>query len=155
MQSDLQIQAERLQYKIQNEAEKTLSQIENTILRPIARTAYSCVVDCYDKASTTGSKELLQSCSNNCQKVHESVNSLIGREINEYQNRVNRSMMQCQDEVSGLMTHDMMENDRKRKKMEHKVLNCLEKAVKDHVKQLEPMKCRIADSVKEIEKRSG
>ena len=68
--------------------------------------------------------------------------------MNQFQERLNRAMMLCQDEARDLMTPDIQSNPRQMKKMEDKVVSCMSKTVNHHIGLLNPLKKRIAGQLK-------
>jgi Eukaryotic protein of unknown function (DUF842) len=74
--SAAQAKAEQLNAKMESEARLVLDSIDRLWLRKVARSSYSCVVACFDKAGTTGSAEVLDQCSRNCLVKHQNANAL-------------------------------------------------------------------------------
>jgi hypothetical protein len=150
--SQLQAKANALNSRIEGEAKQTIDEIERTLLRPIARKAYACVVKCYDDAGQKGSTEQIDRCSRQCQVPYQYANNVLQQEIGQFQNRLNRAMMQCNDEASAMITPDVQNDARKMQKVEDTVINCISKTVDHHIKQLIPMKQRIEAGLKEASK---
>lgn len=150
--AELQIKANELNSRMEGEAKKSIDEIERTLLRPIARKAYACVVKCYDDAGQHGSTEQIDRCSRQCQGPYQLASNVLQQEIGQFQNRLNRAMMQCNDEASAMITPAVQNDARKMKKVEDTVLNCMSKTVDHHIKQLLPMKQRIEASLKEVSK---
>ncbi len=59
-------------------------------------------------------------------------------------------MMQCNDDASAMITPDVQNDARKMKKVEDAVIGCISRAVDSHVKQLGPLKQRVASQLKEL-----
>jgi len=140
----LEAQVRALSAKMEGEAKVAMDDIERTLLRPIARNSYACVLKCYDDAGSKGSSEQLQHCSQNCQGKFQMSQSIVQQEVNQFQERLNRAMMLCQDEARDLMTPDIQSNPKQMKKMEDKIVNCMSKTVNHHIGLLNPLKKRIA-----------
>jgi hypothetical protein len=62
-------------------------------------------------------------------------------------------MTQCQDDASAMVTPDVQNNARKMRKVEDTILNCISKTVDSHIKQLGPMKQRVASQLKQLSKK--
>mmetsp|Transcript_36786 Transcript_36786/g.51982 ORF Transcript_36786/g.51982 Transcript_36786/m.51982 type:complete len:88 (-) Transcript_36786:390-653(-) len=73
----LQARAQELNAKMEGEARIVLDEIERTLLRKVARGSYACVVECFDKAGTTGPSEVLDHCSRNCQAKYQQANAIV------------------------------------------------------------------------------
>lgn len=57
-------------------------------------------------------------------------------------------MMDCQDQAKDLMSPGIENNPSKMQKVEESLLNCMSKAVDQHIQLLKPMKKRIAEQLK-------
>jgi hypothetical protein len=80
---DLQAKANALNSKLEGEAKIAVDDIERNLLRPVARSAYACVVKCYDDAGTNGSSEALEGCSRNCQNPYQISNNIV-QQVNKH-----------------------------------------------------------------------
>lgn len=150
--SDLQTRANALNSRMEGEAKKSIDEIERALLRPIARKAYACVVKCYDDAGQKGPSEQIERCSRQCQVPFQYANNILQQEIGQFQNRLNRAMMQCNDEASAMITPAVQNDARKMQQVEDTVIHCITKTVDHHIKQLSPMKQRIEAGIKEVAK---
>ena len=65
-----QTKAQALNMKLESAARETIDDIDKHHLRKVARQAFSCALACYDKAGTSGSSEVLDQCTTNCQTPH-------------------------------------------------------------------------------------
>ncbi len=61
-------------------------------------------------------------------------------------------MTQCNDDASAMITPDVQRDARKMKKVEDTVLSCISKTVDNQLKQLGPMKQRVASQLKQLSK---
>ena len=73
----LQARAQELNARMQGQASVVFDEIDRQSLRKIARGSYACVLKCFDKAGTTGSSEMLQNCSQNCQVPYQNANAIV------------------------------------------------------------------------------
>jgi hypothetical protein len=74
---DLQAKANALNARLEGEAKLVVDDIERTLLRPVARGSYACVVKCYDDAGKNGSAESLDHCSRQCQQPYQIANNVV------------------------------------------------------------------------------
>lgn len=72
-----QAKAQQLNAKMESEARIVLDGIEKQWLRKVARSSYTCVVKCFDKAGSTGPSDALDQCSRNCQVNYQNANGLV------------------------------------------------------------------------------
>lgn len=146
----LQAQAQALNAKIEAAATGVLDEMERTTVRKVARKGLECVLKCYDKAGTSGSNDSLQHCSNNCQMPSQQANQFVQQEVGQFQNRLNRSMMECQDRAKDMM-YPGIENDAKKMgQVENQLLKCMSSTVDAHIGLLKPMRQRIEGQLKQF-----
>ena len=74
---DLQAKANALNARMEGEARIVIDDIERHQLRSVARKAFSCVVQCYDSAGTSGTQETLEQCSRDCQAPYQMAHGLL------------------------------------------------------------------------------
>jgi hypothetical protein len=72
-----QAKAQQLNVKMETEARTILDGIEKQWLRKVARSSYTCVVACFDKAGSAGPSEVLDQCSRNCQVNYQNANAIM------------------------------------------------------------------------------
>ena len=95
------------------------------------------------RAGKNGRKEQIEQCSQQCQIPYQTAGAATQQEISNFQNRLNRAMMQCNDDAQGMITPDMHDDTRKMKKVENSLLKCIEGVVDKSRGGLQPMKQRI------------
>mmetsp|Transcript_15826 Transcript_15826/g.34257 ORF Transcript_15826/g.34257 Transcript_15826/m.34257 type:complete len:150 (-) Transcript_15826:599-1048(-) len=140
---ELQSKVNQLTATIEGDLTKMVDEIERFQLRPLGRKMHACIISCYDKAGKNGRKEQIEQCSQQCQIPNQKAAAATQQEIANFQNRLNRAMMQCNDEAQGMITPDMQHDSRKMKKVEGSLLNCIQGAVNKSTAGLKPMKQRI------------
>ncbi|KAL7563082.1 hypothetical protein ACA910_022575 [Epithemia clementina (nom. ined.)] len=146
--SAAQARAQQLNAKLEEAARATLDEIDKKHVRKIARSAYACVVACYDNAGTSGSSETLDQCARSCNVPHQQANNLLQSEVNQFQNRLNRSMQECQDKVRDMMKPGDEKNVKKMQQVEDALIACISKTVDNHISLLKPMQQRIVGQLK-------
>uniref|UniRef100_A0A7S0CHI7 Uncharacterized protein n=1 Tax=Proboscia inermis TaxID=420281 RepID=A0A7S0CHI7_9STRA len=103
----LESKIQTLNAKMEGQAKTTIDEMDKLLLRPIARSSYTCVVSCYDKSGKTGSTEELQRCASQCQLPYQQAQNVVSTEVNQFQNRLSRAMMSCQDEARDYMSPEV------------------------------------------------
>lgn len=73
---------------------------------------------------------------------------MITQEVNQFQNRLNRAMMDCQDQARDMVTGDIQNDARQMRKFENTILSCMSKTVDHHIGLLDPMAKRIERDLK-------
>lgn len=70
--------------------------------------------------------------------------------MNQYQNRINRAMAECQDRARDLMVPGYEKDAKKLQKVEDALLSCMARTVDQHIQLLKPMRERIETSLKNL-----
>ena len=141
--SSSQAQAQALNAKMESEARKVIEDIERTSMRNLERKGLECALQCYQKAGSTAASEVLQQCVQNCQMPARQAAQVLNQEVNGFQNRLNRSMMECQDKAKDQMTPGMESDPKKMAALEDTMLKCMSQTVDHHIGLLKPMRQRI------------
>lgn len=102
------------------------------------------------RAGKNGRKEHIEHCTNQCQIPYQTAANVSQQEIANFQNRLQRAMMQCQDDVQGMITPDVQNDDKKMKRVEDNLLKCFDHAIQKSREGLRPMKQRIESQLKWI-----
>lgn len=66
----------------------------------------------------------------------------------QFQNRLNRSMQECQDKARDMMQPGYENDAKKMAKVEDALISCMAKTVDEHIRMLKPMKDRILTQLK-------
>ena len=78
---DLQAKANAQNARMEGAARIVIDDIERNQVRSIARTAFDCVVKCYDIAGTSGSQEVIDQCSRDCQAPYQMAHGVLQQVI--------------------------------------------------------------------------
>ncbi|KAG7351744.1 protein of unknown function DUF842 containing protein [Nitzschia inconspicua] len=144
----IQAQANALNAKMETEATQVLDDIERNWMRKVARESFACAVKCYDKAGKSGPAEALEQCARKCQMPYQQASALVQQEVNQFQNRLNRNMQECQEQARDRIQPGMENDPSKMAAIEQSLLDCMSKQVNEHIKLLQPMKNRITAALK-------
>lgn len=99
----------------------------------------------FARAGKNGRKEQIEQCSQQCQIPYQRAAAVTQQEIGNFQNRLSRAMMQCNDDAQSMMTPDM--DTKKMKKVEDSLLKCMEGVVNNYRDHLKPMKQRVESQI--------
>jgi hypothetical protein len=77
MSAEMQARANALNARMEAEASKVLDDLERNLLRKVARASFSCAVKCYDTAGATGTSDVLEACTRNCQVPYQQSSVLV------------------------------------------------------------------------------
>ncbi len=101
----------------------------------------------YARAGKNGRKEQIEQCSQQCQMPYQRAAAVTQQEIGNFQNRLSRAMMQCNDDAQSMVTPDMQHDTRKMKRVEDSLLKCMEGVVNNGRESLKPMKQRVETQI--------
>ena len=76
----------------------TLEQVEVERIRPFSRAMYLKMAECYNNKSATSND--VQRCMNDASAPAEQVQKIVTHEMNQFQQRLQRCIMDCKDEVT-------------------------------------------------------
>lgn len=85
-----------------------------------------------------------------CRKTYECLRYYPPQETGQFQNRLNRAMMDCQDQARDMVKPGMENDPAALTKVEGHVLKCMSKTVDGHIKLLRPMKDRLVSEIKKL-----
>ncbi|ACI65120.1 predicted protein [Phaeodactylum tricornutum CCAP 1055/1] len=80
--------------------------------------------------------------------IHSFVTFRYSQEVAQFQNRLNRSMQECQDKARDMMQPGYENDAKKMAKVEDALISCMAKTVDEHIRMLKPMKDRILTQLK-------
>jgi len=140
--SDIERSVAELHEKLERKIESTLGDFEKTHLRGLARKSYACILNCYDD-STNITPFQIDECSRYCQREIQSAQQYIQNEVSQFQARLNRSLMNCNDSFSASITPEIQNDPKKLKKMEGTLLHCMSSVVDNHIELIKPLQNRI------------
>lgn len=126
------------QQKLQRAVDQVVEGIEKSHLRPARKTAFLQMAKCCDSASS--SREAYHSCVQRAAAPEERSNGVVQQELNEFQNRLQRAVMACQDQVkdSGVTDPDLARTN---------MDACLLDVFQRHVKLVPTLKKRILQTI--------
>jgi Eukaryotic protein of unknown function (DUF842) len=70
------------------------------------------------------------------------------QEVNQFQNRLNRNMHECQEQARDRIQPGMENDPSKMAAIEQSLIDCMSNQVNEHIKLLQPMKNRITAALK-------
>lgn len=132
-----------LDVKLQGEVKVCMDFIEKKCLRKVQRKSLSCSLECLDKGGEKATSEQIQKCMHQCQTPLQQSQHVVQSEVQRFQQRLQRAMVNCQDEANDMVTPDVHSNPEKMRKIEDKMGNCFAKAMNSHIYMIGDMKKRI------------
>ncbi|KAL3815244.1 hypothetical protein ACHAXA_002293, partial [Cyclostephanos tholiformis] len=144
---ELQSKVNQLTTKTKGDLTNMVDEIERLKLRPMGRSMHSCIVSCYDKAGKNGRKEQIEQCSQQCQAPYQRAAAVTQHEIGNFQNRLSRALMQCNDDAQSLVAPGMQNDTKKMKRVEDSLLKCIEGVILNGRESLKPMKQRVESQI--------
>jgi len=138
----------KLQSKLQESVNDSMSRIEKFHMRPLFRQAYSCMSNCYKDQQC--SQDQLSRCVQNCSATSNTAQNIVQNEMNSFQNRLQRGIEQCQDELNDKITPEVRANPQKLEALRQGSLGCLNQCVTRHIELLKSVEGRIEHELHNI-----
>ena len=136
-----------LDVKLQGEVKACMDFIEKKYLRNVQRKSLQCSLDCLNKGGEKASSDQIQNCMHQCQTPLQQSQHVVQSEIQRFQQRLQRAMVNCQDEANDMVTPDVHNNPDKMRKIEEKMGHCFAKAMNSHISIIDDMKKRIINQL--------
>lgn len=149
--------AEEAQKRLQDNFTSMMDRLYRDDIRNVQRKAFECMAKCVsDKRST---QEQAAICQENCGAPIQAVTQFMDRELNEYQSRIQRSIMICRDEANDILPQDIgpssnNPNDPRMQKAVDKLDSCSKDAIERHIKMVPSIEDRIKKFVKSTDSGS-
>ncbi|XP_068622072.1 protein FAM136A isoform X1 [Battus philenor] len=86
---------EAQKYRIEQEMTKMVNELDKSYLRKMQGDMHRCAAKCCDDTQT--SLERVHGCIDNCTTALNNANNYVQGEINHFQNRLQRCVMDCND----------------------------------------------------------
>jgi replicative superfamily II helicase len=116
------------QLRLQTAATAMISELESSVLYPLQKKSYLCSAGCFDKIV---SSESLQHCVQSCQQAPQYASQVVQNEVNDFQQRIQRAMMVCQDKGQ-----DIYKSSNDEGKARSTMEKCGVGVVDEHIKML-------------------
>jgi exonuclease VII large subunit len=99
------------------------------------------------RAGKNGRKEQIEQCSQQCQAPYQRAAAVTQQEIGNFQNRLSRALMQCNDDAQSMVTPEMQNETKQMKRVEDSLLKCMEGVIHNGRESLKPMKKRVESQI--------
>merc|ERR1712183_324926 len=129
--------------RIDNEAQKIQRSLEKSYMRSIQAKAMRMGADCFENDEYT--TEQVQSCVSQTQQPITAVSNIVKNELEEFQKRLQRCLMTCQDNAKVAIQSKVSE----RAQVEMSFGNCMVSCSDKHYELMPMMKERIVDQIKQ------
>lgn len=134
-----------LQERFQRRVKDSLEVLDKQHLRRMQADCFKCSTRCCENG--TWSSEDVQNCLTRCQAPVQEAQTFLETELNNYQNRLQRCMMDCSDRVRDRMPQNPSENDLMKYRGEAE--SCAAKCIDSHLtQQLPALMTRLAERMK-------
>ncbi|KAK8753038.1 hypothetical protein OTU49_002201 [Cherax quadricarinatus] len=131
---------EQAQVRIQEAMTALVDDLDKTYLRGIQRAMHLCAAVCCEK--TENSVDQVHRCIESCSTPLTQAQSFVQNELSQFQERLQRCVMTCQDRVRDQVTADTSEAQVSVYKAEFE--GCAMQCVDDHIQLMPSVKKRIA-----------
>ncbi|CAM9338443.1 unnamed protein product, partial [Phaeothamnion confervicola] len=135
------IMSEDASRKLQDAVERMLENMERRDLRPLQQRTYSCMAKCYEDKRSPARQ--VSSCAEQCSMPAQRANEAIGQEMQEFQGRLQRCAMQCQDDAKERLPPGADPSDARFEAAKQQLESCTVRCIDKHIKQLPNIEARI------------
>lgn len=119
---------------------------QSVAFRPLQKCAYLKMAKCFDDPSA--SSQQIQSCLGSAGAPVNAAQNIIQGEMNQFQNRLQRCSMDCQDIATDKFSNQSSPSDRE--KFEREVLGCMQSCVDKHITLLKNMGAKLESEIDRI-----
>jgi len=135
---------QQAQAKVSNAMQSFAEDLDKSFFRELTRKMHLCAAQCCEDMSA--SSQSVAVCQRNCAVKTEAAHQYTSQEMEDFQNRMQRCVMVCEDQIRGRVTADLSEKQIDVYRKEHEVcsLNCID----THLAQLPALKNKIIDTLK-------
>jgi hypothetical protein len=124
--------------------------VEKDTLRPLQITTHKKIIDCY--SNKNASSQECEHCANNCTVPIRNAQNLIQNEMSQFQQKLQRCAMVCQDEVTSKYGGNPSEKDMP---AAQKAANsCVSSCVDKHIAMLKAMQSKIESEIQSMVKKN-
>ncbi|KAK7073389.1 hypothetical protein SK128_020357 [Halocaridina rubra] len=132
---------DQAQHRIQEAMTGLVDDLDKTYLRGMQRSMHLCAADCCDKKES--SVDQVHRCIESCSTPLTQAQSFVQNELSQFQERLQRCVMVCQDRVRDQVSADTSESQVAVYKAEFE--GCAMQCVDDHIQLMPSVKKRIAN----------
>ncbi|KAK4305497.1 hypothetical protein Pmani_022603 [Petrolisthes manimaculis] len=134
---------DQAQTRIQEAMTTLVDDLDKTYLRGMQRSMHMCAADCCDRKES--SVDQVHRCIENCSTPLTQAQTFVQHELSQFQERLQRCVMVCQDKVRNHVTADSTEAQVSVYKAEFE--GCAMQCVDDHIKLMPSIKKSIAKTL--------
>ncbi|XP_077992897.1 protein FAM136A-like [Glandiceps talaboti] len=133
--------ADAVQARVENAVKTSVEQLDREHLRKMQATMYSCCANCCNTPSY--SMDEAQRCIEKCSVPLQQAQTYVQNELGDFQDRLQRCAMQCQDELKDFAARGNVDEVMMRRQVEQ----CLNKCADKHIALLPSMMKRIKNTL--------
>lgn len=136
-----------LQKKLQHAVDGMMENVERNKLRDIQRRSYLDMAKCFE--SRTASSDEVERCTEHAAMRLKSIQHIISNEMNQFQNRVQRCSMACEDEIQDKFPN-LQPYDPSYEKAQKAMVSCASVCVDKHIAMLKSIQGTIEAELDKI-----
>lgn len=114
-------------------------------MRPIQAQTHRQIADCY--SNKTASAHEVEHCANNCTVPLKNIQNVVQNEMNQFQEKLTRCTMVCQDQVGEKFNLNGNLSDRDRDAAQKLMGSCVNGCVEKHISLLKSIQSNIEKEV--------
>ena len=115
-------------------------------MRPIQKDGYLKMAACYNASNDTSSEQI-QQCVSRASQPMQHVGQIVQNEMNQFQNRLERCSVACQDEAQ-----DIFRKNDNQAAAEKAMMKCMSQCVDKHIKLIPDIQANLERSIDKVQK---
>jgi hypothetical protein len=141
-------EGQALQQRLQDAVNKMMDNIDKSKMRPLQKATYLKMASCFDNnnASTQQIDHCQESNSHNVKQAQ----SIIQTEMGQFQNRLQRCSLACEDEVKDKFSYMDQNDNSSQEKAQGQYLKCNSICVDKHIAMLKSVEAKIVNDIEKI-----
>ena len=122
--------------------------MEKDTLRPLQANTHRKIADCYSNRNASSGE--VERCAQNCQVPLMNIQNLIQNEMNQFQEKLTRCTMVCQDQVADKFDFAGNTSDRNTAAAEKMLMGCVNECVDKHIALLRSVSAKMEKDIANI-----
>ena len=140
-----------IQRRLSAAVEKVQLSLSRSHFRPMMKEVHSCSMKCYD--NNNASDEQVANCEQNCASMVQAYKQVFENEMNSFQSRLQRGVMDCQDAAQDKVTESLRNNPQKMDALQTEMQQCIGVVVDKHISLLPGLQKKIESQINSIAKK--
>ncbi|KAH7464766.1 hypothetical protein PRIC1_005623 [Phytophthora ramorum] len=137
--------------KLQDAVTKMVDRLDRTILRSMQRDGYLCAAKVFENKNW--SSDQLAAAVERCQMPTQQINQFMQQEMQNFQNRIQRGVQDCQDKAQDALPAGGNPSEAQIARAQKDMEKCVGRCVDSHISLLPNISSRIEQAVAQVKQQ--